>query len=237
MKKLITIIGVLLTGITLSGCQSTAVVATNVDPFEGVNRVIFGFNQSVDGAILKPTAKFYKENMPKMVQNRVGDFMSNLSDISTLGNEILQFELRDSAKTLGRVLINSTIGLAGIFDVASDIGLEQTSEDFGQTMAVWGVPNGPYIVLPLLGPSTVRDSIGFYADVTENIDTTKSLDDAEKATLLLTKTVNTRVQLLPITDLLEKAPDPYTAMRFSYLQKRKYDVYNGNLLDDDDDDF
>lgn len=228
--------GVLLVGIALSGCQSTDVKETNVDPFEGANRVIFGFNQSVDETILKPTAEFYKENMPEMVQNRVSDFMSNLGDISTFGNEILQFELRDGAKTLGRVLINSTIGLAGIFDFASDMGLEQTSEDFGQTMAVWGVPNGPYIVLPLLGPSTVRDSVGVYADITENIDTTKSLNGAEETTLLLTKTVDKRVQLLPITNLLEKAPDPYTAMRYSYLQKRKYDVLNGNLLNNDDDD-
>lgn len=214
---------------------STTIMAKDVDPFEGSNRAVFEFNQTLDESLFEPVARTYKESMPKTAQNRVSDFSSNLDDISTLGNEILQFELFDSVSTFGRILVNSTIGLAGLFDVASDIGLEKTDEDFGQTMAVWGVPSGPYVVLPILGPSTMRDSAGTYADITENINVDKALNATEETTLLLTRAVDTRVKLLPATDLLKNSDDVYIATRSSYLQKRQFNIFDGNPPIEDDD--
>lgn len=214
---------------------SATIMAKDVDPFEGSNRAVFEFNQTLDENLLEPVARTYKESTPETVQNRVSDFSSNLDDISTLGNELLQFELFDSVSTFGRILVNSTIGLAGLFDVASDIGLEKTDEDFGQTMAVWGVPSGPYVVLPILGPSTMRDSAGTYADITENINLDKELNATEETTLLLTRAVDTRVKLLSATDLLKNSDDAYIATRSSYLQKRQFDIFDGKPPIEDDD--
>ncbi|MBW5291351.1 MAG: VacJ family lipoprotein [Candidatus Ruthia sp. Asou_11_S2] len=210
-------------------------MAEDVDPFEASNRAVFEFNQTLDENVFEPAARAYKESVPEIAQNRVSDFSSNLDDIATLGNEILQFELFDSVSTFGRILVNSTIGLAGLFDVASDIGLEKTDEDFGQTMAVWGVPSGPYVVLPVLGPSTMRDSVGTYVDITENVDVTKGLNTTEETALLLTRAVDTRVKLLPATDLLKNSDDVYIATRSSYLQKRQFDIFDGNPPIEDDD--
>ncbi len=210
-------------------------MAEDVDPFEESNRAVFEFNQTLDENFFEPTARAYKESVPETAQKRVSDFSSNLDDISTLGNEILQFELFDSVNTFGRILVNSTMGLAGLFDVASYIGLEKTDEDFGQTMAVWGVPSGPYVVLPILGPSTMRDSAGAYIDITENVDVTKGLNTTEETALLLTRAVDTRVKLLPATDLLKNSDDVYIATRSSYLQKRQFDIFDGNPPIEDDD--
>ena len=214
---------------------SATIMAKDVDPFEGSNRAVFKFNQTLDENLFEPVARTYKESTPETAQNRVSDFSSNLDDISTLGNEILQFELFDSVRTFGRILVNSTIGLAGLFDVASDVGLEKTDEDFGQTMAVWGVPSGPYVVLPILGPSTMRDSAGTYADITENVNVTKDLNATEETTLLLTRAVDTRVKLLSATDLLKNSDDVYIATRSSYLQKRQFNIFDGNPPIEDDD--
>ncbi len=214
---------------------SVAIMAEDVDPFEESNRVVFEFNQVLDENVFKPVARAYKESVPKTAQNRVSDFSSNLGDIATLGNEILQFKLFDSVNTFGRVLVNSTIGLAGLFDVASNIGLEKTNEDFAQTMAVWGVPSGPYVVLPILGPSTMSDSVGVYIDFTKNVDATKGLNTTEETTLLLTRVVDIRVKLLPVTDLLKNSDDIYIATRSSYLQKRQFDIFDGNPPIEDDD--
>ncbi|QKQ24375.1 VacJ family lipoprotein [Candidatus Ruthia endofausta] len=213
----------------------TITMAEDVDSFEVLNRAVFEFNQTLDEIFFEPVAKVYKESVPKTAQNRVSDFSSNLDDISTLGNEILQFKLFDSVSTFGRILVNSTIGLVGLFDVAGDIGLEKTDEDFGQTMAVWGVPSGPYVVLPVLGLSTMRDLTGTYVDITENVDVTKVLNITEETALLLVRAVDTRVKLLPATDLLKNSDDVYIAARSSYLQKRQFDIFDGNPPIEDDD--
>ncbi|MDC9715091.1 MAG: VacJ family lipoprotein [Gammaproteobacteria bacterium] len=213
---------------------SFAVTAEDIDLFEDTNRVIFEFNQGLDEAVFEPTAKAYKENIPKTAQTRVSDFFSNIEDVGTLGNELTQFELVNSVNTLGRVLINSTVGLLGLFDVASEIGLEKTSEDFGQTMAVWGAPEGSFVVLPVLGPSTLRGVTGKAVDNSTYVKQVRSLDATEKTVMTAMQAVDIRVKLLPATDLLKKADDPYIVMRSSYLQKRKYDVHNGNLPDDDE---
>ena len=205
-----------------------------VDSFEETNRVIFEFNQDLDEALFEPVAKSYKENVPKPVQNRVSDFSSNIDDIDTLGNEIVQFELINSASTLGRVLINSTVGLFGLFDVASDWGLEKTEEDFGQTLAVWGTPEGSYVVLPVLGSSTLRDATGKVVDGAQRVERTKNIKTTQKVGVIVLQAVDMRVKLLPAIDLIRHSDDPYIAARSSYLQKRKYDIYNGNLPEDDE---
>ena len=214
--------------------MSFSLMANDVDPWEEANRTVFEFNQSLDENIFEPTARAYKDNVPKPVQSRVSDFSANIDDVDTLGNELVQFEIVNSANTLGRILINSTVGLFGLFDVAGNIGLKKTKEDFGQTLAVWGVPEGDYVVLPIFGPSTVRGTVGVAVDSVQRVKQTKRIKIAQKVGITVVQAVDTRVQLLPSTDLLNKADDPYISTRSSYLQKNKYDVYNGDLPEEDD---
>ena len=162
-----------------------------------------------------------------------------MRDIPTLANQILQFKPIESATTLGRILVNSTLGLGGLFDVASGMGLTTDDEDFGQTMGVWGVEEGLYVVLPLLGPSTVRDSAGLFVDTTSD---TNMISKTEGISFISSSAINIidkRVELLPMTDMLDLSDDPYTMMRSSYLQKRKFDVFDGSLPVEEDefDDF
>jgi len=211
----------------------------DVDPFEDINRTVYGFNETVDDNLLEPLSRAYKDHVPEVAQDRVSDFFGNLRDVSTLANQILQFKPVESVETLGRILVNSTIGLGGLFDVASDMGLTTDDEDFGQTMGVWGVEQGPYVVLPLLGPSTVRDGVGLFVDTTSDanmIDKTEGIGFISSSAINI---IDKRVELLPATDMLDLSDDPYTMMRSSYLQKRKFDVFDGSLPVEEDefDDF
>ena len=209
-----------------------SVNAEEIDPFEETNRSIYEFNESLDSNVLEPVSRAYKNNMPEAAQKGVGNFLDNLGDVSTLANQILQFKPIESAETLARILVNTTIGLGGLFDVASDMGLVTEDEDFGQTMAVWGVEQGPYVVLPLLGPSTVRDGIGTYVDLTSPANMVGEIDEVGVSVI---NVVDKRVDLLPITDILDQSDDPYITMRSSYLQKRNNDIYDGNVPVTDDD--
>ena len=157
--------------------NTLAFAEENVDPFEDINRAVYVFNEAIDDNLLEPISRAYKDHVPEVVQGRVSDFFGNLRDVSTLANQILQFKPIESATTLGRILVNSTLGLGGLFDVASDMGFITDDEDFGQTMGVWGVGEGPYVVLPLLGPSTVRDSLGLYVDTTSDTNMINEMDD------------------------------------------------------------
>ncbi|MBE8189617.1 MAG: VacJ family lipoprotein [Candidatus Thioglobus sp.] len=221
--------------ISLALLFSTAIMADEVDPFEGVNRSIDSFNQALDENIFEPVARAYKNSTPKIVRNRVSDFSDNLTDVITLGNELLQFEVFDSANTFGRIFINSTIGLFGLFDVASEIGLERTREDFGQTMALWGTPAGAYVVLPILGPSTIRDAAGRFTDIRGNNELLANVDSDTTLALTLIRAVDTRTKLLPTTDLLKNADDRYISTRSAYLQKRTFDIYDGEIPAESDD--
>jgi len=209
-----------------------SVNAEEIDPFEETNRSIYEFNESLDSNVLEPVSRAYKNNMPEAAQKGVGNFLDNLGDVSTLANQILQFKPIESAETLARILVNTTIGLGGLFDVASDMGLVTEDEDFGQTMAVWGVEQGPYVVLPLLGPSTVRGVIGTYVDLTSPAN---MVDEIDEVGVSVINVVDKRVDLLPITDILDQSDDPYITMRSSYLQKRNNDIYDGNVPVTDDD--
>lgn len=211
--------------------------AENIDPLEDVNRVTHGFNEVFDDNIFEPISRAYKNFIPDFVKERVSNFFDNLRDVSTLGNQILQFKLIESVTTLGRILVNSTAGLGGLFDVASDIDLTTDNEDFGQTMAVWGVENGPYITLPFLGPSTLRDSVGIYVDTHSPTNLISKMNDISFVSASAMNAIDQRVELLPITDILDHSDDPYITMRSSYLQKRKYDVFDGDLPIEEDDEF
>ena len=219
--------------------NTLAFAEEDVDPFEDINRIVYGFNETFDDNLLEPLSRAYKDHVPEVAQDRVSDFFGNLRDVSTLANQILQFKPVESVETLGRILVNSTIGLGGLFDVASDMGLTTDDEDFGQTMGVWGVEQGPYVVLPLLGPSTVRDGVGLFVDTTSDAN---MIDKTEGVGFISSSAINIidkRVELLPVTDMLDLSDDPYTMMRSSYLQKRKFDVFDGSLPVEEDefDDF
>ena len=209
-------------------------VAEEVDPFEETNRVIYEFNEVVDDNLLEPVSRAYQDHMSDFLQNRVSHFFGNLRDVSTLANQILQFKIEQSAITLSRIVVNSTVGLYGLFDIATDISLTTDNEDFGQTLAVWGVEEGPYIMLPLMGPSTLRDGAGLYVDLTSDANLINEMDDLGAISASAMNIVDKRVELLPATDLLDQSDDPYIAMRSSYLQKRKFDIFDGNLPIEED---
>ena len=208
--------------------------AENIDPLEDVNRVTHEFNEVFDDNIFEPISRAYKNYIPDFVQERASNFFDNLRDVSTLGNQILQFKPIESITTLGRILVNSTVGLGGLFDVASNIDLTTENEDFGQTMAVWGVETGPYVTLPFLGPSTLRDSIGIFVDTNSPTKLINEMNDIGFVSASAINAIDQRVELLPITDILDHSDDPYIAMRSSYLQKRKYDVFDGDLPIEED---
>lgn len=207
------------------------------DPFENVNRSIYDFNEAIDDNVLEPVSRAYKDHVPEIAQGGVSNFFGNLRDVTTLANQILQFKPIESVETFGRILVNSTIGLGGLFDVASDMSLTTEDEDFGQTMAVWGVEEGPYVMLPLLGPSTVRDGVGTYVDLTSDANLVKDMDDVGFLSASAINIIDKRVELLPATDLLDKSDDPYISMRSSYLQKREFDIFDGNPPVEEDDFF
>ena len=217
---------------------NTLVIAEeNIDPFEDINRVVYEFNETIDNNLLEPISRAYKDYVPGIFQDGVSNFFGNLRDVPTLANQILQFKPVESITTLTRILVNTTAGLGGLFDVASDMGLTTRNEDFGQTLAVWGVGEGPFTVLPLLGPSTVRDTVGLFVDTTSDVNMINEMNDIGFISASAMNVIDKRVELLPVTDLLDQSDDPYITMRSSYLQKRRFDVFDGNLPDEEDDEF
>jgi len=207
----------------------------DIDPLEEINRPIFEFNQTFDQDILEPIAVSYRDNTSEPVKEGVSNFFSNIGELKTLANQILQLKLEDSFITFSRFLVNTTIGLAGILDPASELGLTKKEEDFGQTLGVWGVPEGPYFVIPFLGPSTLRDASGAYFDSASNTNLIKDFGSNGEIPARALKTVDKRTKLLPATNLINKSFDPYTTMRSFYLQKRRSDVNDGVNKNDSSD--
>jgi len=196
------------------------------DPLEPINRVIFEFNEVIDDNILEPVAKGYKYVTPDPVEKGVSNFFSNLGEINTIANDLLQLKFQQAAKDSLRFFVNSTIGVLGIFDVATPLGLSKNKEDFGQTLGFWGVPNGPYLVLPFLGPSTFRDAPGTLVDY--ELSPIEQLHHEERQALRLINIVETRAKLLRATKILDTAAkDKYIFIRESYLQKRESLVRDG----------
>ena len=196
------------------------------DPLEPINRVIFEFNEIVDDNILEPVAKGYKYVTPDPVEKGISNFFSNLGEINTIANDLLQLKFQQAGKDSLRFFLNSTIGVLGIFDVATPLGLSKNKEDFGQTLGFWGIPNGPYLVLPFLGPSSFRDAPGSFVDY--ELSPIEQLHHEERQALRLINIVETRAKLLRATKILDTAAkDKYIFIRESYLQKRESLVRDG----------
>ena len=199
------------------------------DPFEEFNRKTFEFNENVDEKILKPVAKFYS-NFPPKIKNGVTNFFNNLEDVETSINQFLQGKPKKSINDISRFIINSTIGLAGFIDVASKIGLERHEEDFGQTLAVWGVESGPYIMLPGLGPSTLRDTLS--RPVSSFSSITFHMTDTDVNIALKTiDAIETRERLLDVESLL--SGDKYSFVKDAYIQSINYEIKDGINVEDD----
>lgn len=215
-----------------TGC-ATGPNANPKDPLEPMNRSISRFNDALDENVLKPAATTYKDATPELLQKGVRNVFNNLSDIWSTVNNGLQLKGRDTAESLMRSVVNTVFGIYGIFDVATEIGLERHPEDFGQTLGAWGVPNGPYVVLPLLGPSTLRDTAGMPVDT--SADYVRNLDHIPtRNSTMAVRVVAKRSDLLGASDLLsEAAIDKYSFTRDAYLQYRRNQIYDGNPPDDD----
>ncbi len=203
------------------------------DPFEEINRVTFDINNSLDDSIAKPVAEAYKKITPDIVEVGISNIIFNIEDISVCLNNLLQGKIIDSVSDLSRVIINSSLGVGGIFDVASSLGLKKHDEDFGQTLATWGVPDGPYIILPLIGPSTLKDS---FAMIPDAFMSPSILIDHERTvySLKFLDLIDTRARYLGLESIV--IGDEYIFFRDAYYQNRKYEEKDG-LIEDDFDEF
>ncbi len=214
----------------LVGCASTQEIqGDDTDALESYNRAMFAFNDAVDKAVFKPVAKVYRRVLPEPVTTSVGNFFSNLNDVVVLVNSLLQFKLHQAAMNSSRIVFNTTFGVAGLFDVATRMELPKQREDFGQTLGYWGFGEGPYLVLPFLGPSTARDSVGLIGDFFTNPITWATDSNAVAWGLWGLDLVNRRSELLRIERALaDEQIDPYSFQRGAYLQQRRNLVYDGN---------
>ena len=220
--------------LALPGCASLpeGTQRSDDDPWERYNRAVYQFNDAVDSAVLRPVAKGYRYVTPDPLEQGFANFFSNLGLPLVALNQFLQADFGEGFSDLGRFMLNSTLGIGGFFDPASDLGLVEHEEDFGQTLAVWGIPSGPYLQLPLLGPSTIRDTVGSYAD--GQIEPLyQYIDEPERYYLIVLNVVQQRAQLLNLDKQLKSAFDPYTFMRDAYLQRREFLVHDGNPPVDD----
>jgi phospholipid-binding lipoprotein MlaA len=220
--------------LALAAAQSCAMAADARDPWETVNRGIYAFNDAADAAVIRPVAKVYDKVLPSFARTGVHNFLGNLSDVWSMANSALQLKGQATAETLMRVSVNTVFGLAGVLDVATEMGIQKRKEDFGQTLGYWGVPPGPYLVLPLLGPSTLRDGMAlpfdFKGDPGQNIS-----DASTRNTLTVLRVTDLRASLLKTVDTVKEASlDPYSFVRDAYLQKRENDIYDGNPPSDFD---
>jgi len=198
------------------------------DPWEPMNRSIYQFNDAIDNVALKPAAQLYVKVLPSMVRTGVGNFLGNLGDVWSMANSALQLKGQATAETFMRINVNTFFGLAGLLDVATEMGLEKRREDFGQTLGYWGVQPGPYVVLPLFGPSTLRDALAFPVDMQGNVTNSLS-DQATRNALFVTRLVDTRAGLLKTVDVIKASSlDPYSFVRDGFLQKRLNDIHDGN---------
>lgn len=203
--------------------------ATEEDPWEAVNRPIFRFNDVLDTYALKPLTKGYQAVTPQFVEDGIHNVFSNVGDVTNLANNVLQLKYREAGIDTARIIFNTTFGIGGLFDVGTRMGLQRSDEDFGQTLGYWGVPSGPYVVIPLLGPSTVRDGLARYPDTytrpyryIDHVPTRNSI--------LAMDIVDTRAQLLSAEKLI--SGDKYIFIRNAYLQNREFRVKDGEVEDD-----
>ncbi|MBT8078415.1 MAG: VacJ family lipoprotein [Gammaproteobacteria bacterium] len=223
----------------IAGCATSAPGQRSpADPWEPLNRNIHAFNDTLDSVTLKPVAKAYEKAVPSTARLGVTNFSRNLRSPLNLINSFLQGKPRDGFTEAGRFLANTTFGLLGVLDVATDMGLESHDEDFGQTLAAWGVPDGPYVVVPMLGPRTLRDALAiplnFLADPLLHYDNSSVRDR-----LYVLRLVDVRHRLFAAEGLIKDSTDRYLTIRESYLQRRQYLIHDGDPPVDEDfyDDF
>ena len=217
----------LLAALAAAGCASTGGEADPRDPFESTNRAIYRFNEGFDEAIAKPVAGAYHDNLPDELRGRVRNFFANIADLLIGVNDMLQGKFEDGVIDWARFAFNSTFGLLGLHDIASEGGLEKHNEDFGQTFGRWGAADGPYLVIPILGSSTLRDGLGTLLDWwTDPVAYARPIRLRNSAVVL--RAVNTRADLLEASRLLEEAAlDKYIFQRDAYLQRRRSLIYDG----------
>jgi len=228
-KTIIRWVSIALMALLLTACASIppGSTADPRDPFERYNRAMFSFNKTVDDKVLKPVATGYTDVIPDLIRTAIGNFFGNIGDVWTAVNNYLQGKPREGTSDVARVVLNSTFGIVGLIDVATPAGLVQHEEDFGQTLGVWGVKSGPYLILPILGSSTVRDGLArpvdLYADPITQIDSV-GVENSLRAMRL----VDDRATLLYSTRMMEDAAlDPYLFVRDAYLQRRESRVRDG----------
>ena len=219
-----------------SGCASSPAaggddgdnpVRAEYDPLEPLNRSLYAINDAVDRYTLKPIARGYKAVVPAFARRGVTNFSQNLTTPRSAINNFLQGKPGPGFTDLGRFLLNSTFGLAGLVDIASEEGIPVYDEDFGQTLAVWGLPEGPYLFIPILGPNTLLDAVSIPIDILS--DPLYHYDDSSvRDKLYVLRAIDLRMRLLTAEGLLEDSKDPYLTLRESYLQNRRFQVYDGN---------
>ncbi|MCA8295660.1 VacJ family lipoprotein [Burkholderia sp. AU30198] len=223
MNKVRIIAATVAASAVLTGCATGPNRNPN-DPLEPMNRAMYTFNDTVDTNIAQPIAKGYQKVTPTPVRTAISNFFSNLGDLGNIANNLLQLRITDATEDLMRVAMNSVFGVAGLIDIATPAGLPKHHQDFGLTMARWGVPSGPYLVLPVFGPSTIRDGVGRAVDVRFNL--LNYIEPAARNPMYIAQFISARSDLLGATDLLKQAAlDPYSFVRDAYLQQRKSLTY------------
>jgi phospholipid-binding lipoprotein MlaA len=218
----------------LGGCATTG---NPRDPLEPMNRAIYSFYDGVDKVILKPVAEAYRNVLPPFVRTGASNIFSNINEVPVAVNNLRQGKLADATSDAGRVVINTTLGVLGIIDGASEFGMVKHNEDFGQTLGYWGMDEGPFLMVPLLGPSNLRDTLGRVADF--KLDPITYVDPSRERNIVWgSRSVSQRADFLDISKILETAAlDPYAFLRDAYLQRRRNVVNDGSPPPEKDDDF
>ena len=215
---------------TASVVMSLSVTAAQAqqenDPWEGFNRAMFSFNDGLDRAVVKPVTQGYRYVTPEIAQTGVNNFFENLRDVRTMINNLLQGKVHNALEDFSRITFNTTCGIGGLIDVATPMGIPKNQEDFGQTLGYWGVSSGPYVVLPLFGPSTVRDTVGMVPDW--YLDPVTYVDDrGARNSLRAVRLIDTRSQLMNAERII--SGDRYVFIRDAYLQRREYLINDGEM--------
>ncbi len=223
-----------LLSLALQGCASLPNgKPASDDPLESMNRAIFKFNQSADRVVLKPVAEAYTSTLPEQLRISISNFFGNIGEVGSVANDLLQLKFKQAGRDSGRFLLNTTVGFFGFFDPATEYGIPRNDEDFGQTLGYWGVPAGPYLVLPLLGPSNLRDTAGLVADA--QVDPQRQVADTRARTWLLygggvVNAIDARARYLGAERTLDSAAtDPYLFLKNGYSLRRKSLILDGKI--------